>query len=201
MERNNRCSKGVSSMSRVSILEVEDERRNDAMHFGWLSSQNSAKGRRVLTGLEATQSPASQQTRELSEAQRNDRIRRTLKKEKDRDDFKRAQDPAWFLKPILSELTTLREVKATPEPHRVVVVVERVIHTPLDGSRDIWLKISKRNDSRLCQRVPNLSDRRVLTSKYSHFFSIWLNEPPFVDCLAEWTNDEWCLLEIFDPYS
>jgi hypothetical protein len=107
-----------------------------------------------------------------------------------------------FLDTIVSPWTTSeQEAKNAAVPHRVVVVVERVIHKPFIGKQEIWLKIYKRNDNRLSQRIPNYIDRRVLLAKFSCFFSVWSNEPSTVDCLAEWRGNDWVLVEIFDPWA
>jgi hypothetical protein len=83
----------------------------------------------------------------------------------------------------------------------MVVVVERVAHKPFVGDQEVWLKIQKRNDGRLSQRTPSFDDRRILLEKYPRFFCVWSNEPPTVDCLAEWRGDEWLLIEVFNPWA
>ena len=184
-------------MGQVSQLEVEDERRNEAAQLGLLPILPTCRRLRVHTGLETTQRPSPRETPPIRTSRHDHYVR---KKANTRN---WAANEAWlphFFDTIVSPSTTSeQEAKNAPVPRRVVVVVERVIHRPFIGEQEIWLKIYKRNDDRLSQRIPNYIDRRVLLAKFSRFFSVCSNEPSTVDCLAEWRGDDWVLVGIFDP--
>lgn len=80
-----------------------------------------------------------------------------------------------------------------------VVHVDRVRHTALDGSIEIWLKIHEVRGKKLSQRPPNTDDKCILSKENPSYFSIWADDPPRVWCFAEWKNREWQLLAIYNP--
>lgn len=188
-------------MSRVSILDVEQDRFNDAAHFGLLRSSNVARGRKVHTGLETTQETRLEPPRPLSESRRQELLRRAREKEKTRTDLRNMlRSPVIEIAPV--QETQPHEFDRKSEPPRVVVVVERTLLTTLlSGKPQIWLNIYQRNDKRRSCRPPTFSDQSVLQSKYPFFFLPWYDAPSSVDCLGAWIDGEWSLLNVFDPFA
>lgn len=188
-------------MSRVSILDVEQDRRNDAAHLGLLPPLNRARGIKVRTGLETTQDICTEPHPPLSDSRRKDLIRRALEKENTRTFLRKSlQFPLFKFAPV--QTTTQKIFNPAPKPRRVVVVVERkIVKTLLSGKSQVWLTIYKRDDERCSCRPPTLSDRSALCSKYPLFFFPWSDVPSFLDCVGEWRDGEWNLLNIFDPYA
>jgi len=71
----------------------------------------------------------------------------------------------------------------------VIARVQRVVHRALvGGSREIWLKIRGPKGDLISQRPPNDNDKHVLSAKDPSFFSLWIEDPPEVPCLARWTS-------------
>ena len=187
-------------MGNVSQLEHEQDRRDDAVHLGLLPESNVPRGIKVRTGLETTQGQNQKQT-EPSEARRRELTRRALEKKSFRN---RASNEEWLPAFLAIYSSAGRQVveKAPAPPRCVVVVVERkVVVTLMSRKPQAWLDIYKRNEKRNSSRPPSFADRNVLESKYPLFFLPCADGPSSIDCLAEWVNGEWNLLEVFDPYA
>ena len=186
-------------MGQVSQLEHEEERRIDAARLGFLPELPVPRELRVRTGLDTTQSPSTRESRPTWKSRSHNYAPRKAHARG------WAANESWlpcFLDTIASPaISSEKSVENEPTQHRVVVVVERVVHKPFIGDQEIWIKIYKRNDSRLSQRIPNWVDRQILLAKYPSFFCIWSDKPSATDCLAEWRGNDWHLIDIFNPWA
>jgi hypothetical protein len=185
-------------VGQVSQFEVEQERRNEAMFFGFLPERDISYGRRVRTGLETTQRANPQGNISTYRASHSSRRMNATTR-------KWAANEIWlrdFFHTILPPPSSDEiQSKSKSVPRRVVVVVERVVHKPFIGCPAIWLKIYKRGDGRLTQRPLNFVDREIFNTRYPNFFSVWQSEPSTIDCLAEWRGNDWLLIELFNPWA
>lgn len=185
-------------MGQVSTLEVEEERRAEAAHFGLLPPVTARSLFRVRTSLETTQDPGPNRSKKrLPGVDIVPLLRRARDKAAQRNHASTANMWRW---PKMLRVDT-NATNPTPFPsRRSVVVVERVAHRALNGRSELWLKIRKRNDERLSQRLPTSSDKELLETTYPHFFAPYSSDLRQVECLAEWLNGEWYLAQIFDPF-
>lgn len=188
-------------MSAVSIKEVEQDRRNDAEHFGRLPPSNVAAGRKVHTGLETTQDGNRQPPQPLSRAKRRELLRRARDKENFRAYLRDTlRSPVFRFVPV--EIADQETITRPPDPRRVVVVVERkIFRTLLSEENQVWVDIYKRNDERRSFRPATASDENILQSKYPFLSFAWFDGPLSIDCVGEWVDGEWKLVSVFDPYA
>jgi hypothetical protein len=207
-------------MGAVSILEDEDDRRNDALHLlgGELPTPRAIT--RAFDG-DARVRPLHKSTAEQQESDERrwaELLRRRWEKRRIdellcRDEQRRlAEQLRWQNEAWKRQRDRRRDAKTGPggptqrrwtrwpEGKRSVVRVQRVSHQPpLGGPREIWLKIW--GPEGLTQRPAEDNDVRVFTAQYPLFSCVWADDPPYLFCLAEWRYREWHLLRLVEHSS
>ena len=179
-------------MGCVSLYEDEQERRDEALYQRGVERTENQRPRLPRSFFETAQSvgePIARRPPSYSERRSKELLQRGIDRQRRQLAWRNAQKHNFSLDFEITLTEPELQDRDLCSERSVIARVQRVVHRALvGGSREIWLKIRGPKGDLISQRPPNDNDKHVLSAKDPSFFSLWIEDPPEVPCLARWTS-------------